>query len=48
LLITATKALGDWWLDHRDIPLEAVVEILMDFADAAFKQLASSGACDGS
>jgi AcrR family transcriptional regulator len=42
LLITATKALGDWWLDHRDIPLETIVEILIDFADAAFKRLTSS------
>jgi AcrR family transcriptional regulator len=42
LLITATKAFGEWWDQHRDVSLETAVETVVNFADAAFERLVTS------
>jgi AcrR family transcriptional regulator len=39
LLVGSVQSIANWWDDHRDVPRERVVEVVMDFAWVGLKGL---------
>jgi AcrR family transcriptional regulator len=40
MLVGAVQALGNWWVDHREVPRARVVELAMDFIWLGLQRLA--------
>jgi AcrR family transcriptional regulator len=39
MLVGAVQAVADWWADHREVPRERIVEMVMDFAWLGLERL---------
>jgi AcrR family transcriptional regulator len=39
MLVGAVQSVADWWADHREVPREQIVEMVMDFAWLGLERL---------
>ncbi len=48
LLVGSVQSIANWWDDHRDVPRERVVEVVMDFAWVGLDGLSRGERWEGS
>jgi hypothetical protein len=39
MLVGAVQSVANWWADHREVPRDQIVEMVMDFAWLGFDRL---------